>query len=191
MTLDFVTLAEAAKRIASREISPLELARAKLARIEALDSQLNAFITVTADLALRQARAAEAEITAGRHRGPLHGIPFALKDLYDTAGILTSGHSKVYIDNIPREDSAVTAKLYAAGGVLLGKLAMTEFAHGGPGFDAPWPPARNPWNPEHYTGGSSSGSGTAVAAGFVPLAMGSDTGGSVRIPAAMCGTVGL
>ena len=169
----------------------MELTRAKLARIEALDAQLNAFITVTPELALRQAREAENEIAAGRYRGPLHGIPFALKDLYDTAGILTSGHSKVCIDNIPREDSAVTAKLYAAGGVLVGKLAMTEFAHGGPGFDAPWPPARNPWNPEHYTGGSSSGSGSAVAAGFVPLAMGSDTGGSVRIPAAMCGTVGL
>src|SRR5688572_31755275 len=155
MTLDFVTLAEAAKLIASREVSPVELARAKLARIEALDPQLSAFITVTGDLALRQARTAESEIASGRYRGTLHGIPFALKDLYDTAGILTSGHSKVCAHNVPREDAAVTAKLYAAGGVLLGKLAMTEFAHGGPGFDAPWPPARNPWHPEHYTGGSS------------------------------------
>src|SRR5688572_5006535 len=117
MTLDFVTLAEAAKLIASREISPLELTRAKLARIEALDSQLNAFITVTADLALRQARAAESEIARGGYRGPMHGIPFALKDLYDTAGILTSGHSKVCADNVPREDSTVTAKLYGAGAI--------------------------------------------------------------------------
>jgi aspartyl-tRNA(Asn)/glutamyl-tRNA(Gln) amidotransferase subunit A len=189
--LDFITLAEAARRIGTRELSPVDLVGAKLARIEALDGQLNAFITVTADLALRQAHAAEAEIVAGRYRGPLHGIPFALKDLYDTAGIPTTGHSRVCIDNVPAEDAAVTANLYAAGGILLGKLAMTEFAHGGPCFEAPWPPARNPWNPEHYTGGSSSGSGTAVAAGFAPLAMGSDTGGSVRIPAALCGTAGL
>jgi aspartyl-tRNA(Asn)/glutamyl-tRNA(Gln) amidotransferase subunit A len=189
--LDYITLADAATLIAARKLSPVELVSAKLERIAALDSQLDAFITVTEKLALRQARAAEAEIAAGQYRGPLHGIPFALKDLYDTEGILTSGHSKVCADNIPRKDSAVTAKLYEAGGVLLGKLAMTEFAHGGPGFDAPWPPARNPWNPEHFTGGSSSGSGAAVAAGFVPTAMGSDTGGSIRIPAALCGTVGL
>jgi aspartyl-tRNA(Asn)/glutamyl-tRNA(Gln) amidotransferase subunit A len=189
--LDYITLADAATLIAARKLSPVELVSAKLERIAALDSQLDAFITVTGKLALRQAHAAEAEIAAGQYRGPLHGIPFALKDLYDTEGILTSGHSKVCADNIPRKDSAVTARLYEAGGVLLGKLAMTEFAHGGPGFDAPWPPARNPWNPEHFTGGSSSGSGAAVAAGFVPTAMGSDTGGSIRIPAALCGTVGL
>jgi aspartyl-tRNA(Asn)/glutamyl-tRNA(Gln) amidotransferase subunit A len=189
--LAHITIAEAAKLIDSRELSPVELTRAKLARIEALDPQLDAFITVTGDLALKQARAAESEIAAGRSRGPMHGIPFALKDLYDTAGILTSGHSRVCTNNIPREDSTVTRKLYDAGAILLGKLAMTEFAHGGPCFDAPWPPARNPWNVERFTGGSSSGSGTAVAAGFAPMAMGSDTGGSIRIPAAMCGTVGL
>jgi Asp-tRNA(Asn)/Glu-tRNA(Gln) amidotransferase A subunit family amidase len=189
--LAFITIAEAAKLIESRRLSPVELAHAKLARIEALNPQLDAFITVTADLALKQARTAETEIAAGHHRGPMHGIPFALKDLYDTAGILTSGHSKVCAQNIPRKDSAVTKKLYDAGGILLGKLAMTEFAHGGPCFDAQWPPARNPWNAEHFTGGSSSGSGSAVAAGFAPMAMGSDTGGSIRIPAAMCGTVGL
>lgn len=189
--LDFITLADAATLIALRKLSPVDLVRAKLERIAALDAQLNAFITVTEKLALRQARTAEAEIMAGQYGGPLHGIPFALKDLYATKGILTSGHSKVCADNIPSEDSAVTEKLYAAGGILIGKLSMTEFAHGGPEFSAPWPPARNPWNPEHYTGGSSSGSGAAVAAGFVPGAMGSDTGGSVRIPGAMCGTVGL
>jgi aspartyl-tRNA(Asn)/glutamyl-tRNA(Gln) amidotransferase subunit A len=189
--LAFITIAEAAKLIESRRLSPVELAHAKLARIEALNPQLDAFITVTADLALKQARTAETEIAAGHHRGPMHGIPLALKDLYDTAGILTSGHSKVCAQNIPRKDSAVTKKLYDAGGILLGKLAMTEFAHGGPCFDAQWPPARNPWNAEHFTGGSSSGSGSAVAAGFAPMAMGSDTGGSIRIPAAMCGTVGL
>ncbi len=189
--LYFLTIAEAARLIQSRKISLVELTQALLDRIAAIDPQVNAYITVTAELALRQAQAAEAEIAAGRYRGAMHGIPFGLKDLYATADILTSGHSKVCIDNIPSKDAAVTEKLYAAGGVLLGKLATTEFAHGGPSFDAPWPPARNPWNPEHFTGGSSSGAGAAVAAGLVLGAMGSDTGGSVRIPAAFCGTVGL
>ena len=189
--LDFITIAEAARLIAARKLSPVELTKAKLARITAFDSQLNAFITLSAELALQQAQAAEAEIGAGRYRGAMHGIPFGLKDLYATAGILTTGHSKVCIDNVPSENATVTKKLYTAGAVLLGKLATTEFAHGGPSFDAPWPPARNPWNPEHFTGGSSSGSAAAVAAGMVLGAMGSDTGGSVRIPAAFCGTVGL
>lgn len=189
--MTFLTLAEAARLIESRQLSPVELTRTMLARIEAIDPQINAFITVTAEQALLQARAAEAEIAAGRYRGPMHGIPFGLKDVYETAGILTSAQSKILIDNIPSEDAAVTQKLAAAGGVLLGKLATTEFTHGGPDFDAPWPPARNPWNPEHYTGGSSSGPAAAVAAGMVLGAMGSDTGGSVRIPAALCGTAGF
>lgn len=189
--LDFITITEAARLIAAGELSPVELAEAKLARVTALDPQINAFITVTAERALQQARAAEADIIAGRHAGPMHGIPFALKDIYATAGILTSGHSRVCIDNVPSEDAAVTSRLEAAGGVLLGKLATNEFAHGGPSFDAPWPPARNPWNAEHFTGGSSTGAGAAVAAGFVPGAMGTDTGGSVRNPAACCGTVGF
>ena len=189
--LDFITVAEAARLIAGRKLSPVELAKAKLARIAALDTQVNAFITVTAERALQEARTAEAEIAAGRHAGPMHGIPFALKDIYATAGILTSGHSRVCIDNVPSEDAAVMCRLQAAGGVLLGKLSTNEFAHGGPSFDAPWPPARNPWNTEHFTGGSSTGAGAAVAAGFVPGAMGTDTGGSIRNPAACCGTVGL
>src|SRR5215217_6953834 len=150
--LDFITIAGAAKLIAARKLSPVELAQAKLSRIESLDPQINAFITVTAELALKQARAAEHEISAGRYRGPMHGIPFGLKDLYETAGILTSGHSKICADNIPAEDAAVTAKLYAAGGVLIGKNATTEFAHGGPSFTAPWPPARNPWDTARFTG---------------------------------------
>src|SRR6185369_10412462 len=135
--------------------------------------------------------AAEAEIAAGRYRGPLHGITFGLKDLYNTAGILTSGHSKICIDNIPNEDATAVARLYQAGAILLGKLATHEFAHGGPAFDLPWPPARNPWNTEHFTGGSSSGPGAAVAAGFMPGALGTDTGGSIRGPSAFCGVVGL
>jgi aspartyl-tRNA(Asn)/glutamyl-tRNA(Gln) amidotransferase subunit A len=133
----------------------------------------------------------EAEIAAGHYRGPLHGMPFGLKDIYDTKGILTTAHSKTLIDNVPTEDATTTAKLYEAGGILLGKLATHEYAHGGPSFDLPWPPARNPWNRKHFTGGSSSGSAAAVAAGFMPMAMGSDTGGSIRSPAALCGLAGL
>lgn len=189
--LDFITIADASRLIASRKLSPFELTQAKLARIETLDPQINAFITVTGERALSQARIAETEIARGSYRGPMHGIPFALKDIYATAGILTSGHSKICVDNIPAEDAAVTASLEAAGGVLIGKLATNEFAHGGPSFEAPWPPARNPWNAEHFTGGSSTGAGASVAAGFVAGAMGTDTGGSIRNPAACCGVVGF
>jgi aspartyl-tRNA(Asn)/glutamyl-tRNA(Gln) amidotransferase subunit A len=189
--LHFITLAEAAKLIDSRKLSPVELTQTYLRRIDALDAQINAFITVTRELATKQATQAESEIVAGNYRGALHGVPFGLKDLYATAGVLTTGQSRVCIDHVPEADATATVKLYQAGAVLLGKLATCEFAHGAPAFDAPWPPARNPWNPVHYTGGSSSGSGAAVAAGFLPAALGTDTGGSVRIPAAMCGTVGL
>ena len=186
-----LSLAELSRLIASRTLSPVELAEALIARAERLDGQTRAFITPTFDLARRQARQAEAEIAAGRSRGPLHGIPFGLKDIYDTAGILTSAHSRVFIDRVPIEDATATAKLYEAGAVLLGKLATHEMAHAGPSFDLPWPPARNPWNLAHFTGGSSTGSGAAVAAGLVPVALGSDTGGSIRGPASHCGVVGL
>src|SRR5437867_4164447 len=186
-----LSIAELSGLIAARTLSPVELTEALIQRIERHDAQTRAFVTPTFDLARRQARAAEAEIAAGRIRGPLHGVPFALKDIYDTKGILTSAHSRVFIDRIPREDATTTARLYDAGAVLLGKLATHEMAHAGPSFDLPWPPARNPWNPAHFTGGSSSGSGAAVAAGMVPLALGSDTGGSIRGPASLCGIVGL
>ena len=189
--LDFLTIAEAEKLIAGKKLSPLELAQAKLNRIEALNPQLDAFVTQTAELALERAARAEAEISSGGHRGPMHGIPYGLKDIYNTAGILTSAHSRTFMENIPGEDAATTARLNEAGAVLMGKLSTHEFAHGGPSFDLPWPPARNPWNPERFTGGSSSGSGAAVAAGFVLGALGSDTGGSIRNPAALCGLVGL
>lgn len=187
----FLTIAEAASRIEKRELSPVELTRDLLARIEGINPLLDAFITVTGDLATAKAKEAESEIAAGRYRGPLHGIPFGLKDIYSTAGILTSGHSRTAIDNIPTEDATTTAQLLSAGGVLMGKLATHEFAHGGPSFDLPWPPARSPWNRDHFTGGSSSGSGAAIAAGLVLGAMGSDTGGSIRGPAALCGVAGL
>jgi aspartyl-tRNA(Asn)/glutamyl-tRNA(Gln) amidotransferase subunit A len=189
--LHFLTISEAAALLRTRQLSPVELTRALLARIEALDPQVNSFITVTGEFALEQARAAEKEITAGRYRGPLHGIPFGLKDIIDTAGILTTAHSKILADNYPVRDATAVSKLYEAGAILLGKLSTHEFAHGGPSFDLPWPPARNPWNNEHHSGGSSSGSGTAVAAGFVPAALGTDTGGSIRTPASLCGIVGL
>ncbi len=186
-----LSIAELSALIAARKLSPVELVDALIRRVEEYDGQTHAFITRTFDLARQQARTAEAEIAAGSYRGALHGIPFALKDIYDTRGILTSGHSRVFIDRVPREDATATTKLYDAGGVLLGKLATHEMAHAGPSFDLPWPPARNPWNLAHFTGGSSTGSGAAVAAGMVPVALGSDTGGSIRGPASHCGVVGL
>jgi aspartyl-tRNA(Asn)/glutamyl-tRNA(Gln) amidotransferase subunit A len=189
--LCFLTIAQAAKLIAAKKLSPVELADACLARINALNPQLDAFITVTAELAQEQARKAESEIAAGRLRGPLHGIPFGLKDMIDTRGILTTAHSRVLEKNIPAADATVVTRLFDAGGVLLGKLATHEFAHGGPSFDLPWPPARNPWNTAHFTGGSSSGSAAAVAAGLVAGALGTDTGGSIRSPSWLCGTVGF
>ena len=162
-----------------------------LARIDARDAALNAFVLLTPDRALEDAERADAELAAGRDRGPFHGIPYALKDIYDTAHIRTTCHSRLRLHNVPSADSVVAERLRDAGGVLLGKLATHEFALGGPSFDLPFPPARNPWNRDHITGGSSSGSGAAVAARMVRMAMGSDTGGSIRGPAAWCGTVGI
>ena len=189
--LCFLTIAEAAKRIRTRALSPVELTEVYLDRIAETDGQLNAFVTVTAELACEQARAAEAEIAKGRYRGPLHGIAFGLKDMIETRGVRTTAHSRVLADNIPQEDAGVVNRLYEAGAILLGKQALHEFAHGGPSFDLPWPPARNPWNTGHYTGSSSTGSGAAVAAGLGAFSLGTDTGGSVRTPAWMCGVVGF
>src|SRR5215467_1497581 len=189
--LGFLTIAEAARRIERKELSPVELTTALIRRAEALDPQINAYLMLTAERALDHAHRAEQEITAGRYRGPMHGIPFGLKDIYATAGIRTTGHSRTCLDTVPSADATTVGKLYAAGATLTGKLATHEFAHGVPSFDLPWPPARNPWSREHFTGGSSSGSAAAVAAGFVPGALGSDTGGSIRGPAALCGIVGL
>jgi aspartyl-tRNA(Asn)/glutamyl-tRNA(Gln) amidotransferase subunit A len=189
--LHALSIADAARLIEQRRLSPVELTQAYLDRIETFDPQLNAYLTVTADRALTQARAAEAEIGAGHYRGPMHGIPFALKDIYCTSGIRTTCHSRTRADYVPGFDATTVTKLYDGGAVLLGKLSTHEFAHGGPSFDLPWPAARNPWNREHFTGGSSSGSGASVAAGLAPGALGSDTGGSIRNPAALCGLVGL
>ena len=189
--LAFLTIAEAARLIERKQLSPVELTTALIRRTETLDRQLDAYLLLTADRAVGQARQAEREIIAGQYRGPMHGIPFGLKDIYATAGIRTTGHSRVCFDTVPSADATPVRKLYEVGAVLTGKLATHEFAHGGPSFDLPWPPARNPWDREHFTGGSSSGSGAAVAAGLIPAALGSDTGGSIRGPAALCGIVGL
>ncbi|MGD9615334.1 MAG: amidase [Alphaproteobacteria bacterium] len=189
--LHWLTAAEAARAIAARELSPVELTRALLDRIERLDPKLNVFIRLDGDTAMAAARAAEAEIAAGRPRGPLHGVPVGIKDIIDVAGLPTTCHSKILIDNVASADAVCVARLRGAGAIVLGKLSTHEFAIGGPSFDLPWPPARNPWNPDHHPGGSSSGSGAGVAAGLFPMALGSDTGGSVRNPASACGIVGL
>ncbi len=189
--LHFLSITEASRLIEKRQLSPVELTQAFLDRITAIDPQLNAYLLVTADRALDQARAAEQEIMAGRYRGPLHGIPYALKDIYCTAGIRTTCHSRTRADYVPDFDATTVTKLTRAGAVLLGKLSTHEFAHGGPSFDLPWPAARNPWNRDHVTGGSSSGSGAGVAAGLMMGSLGSDTGGSIRNPAGLCGLIGL
>jgi aspartyl-tRNA(Asn)/glutamyl-tRNA(Gln) amidotransferase subunit A len=187
----WLTATQIGARYAARRLSPVELVQTLLARISALDPRLNAFIKVDADAALDTARLAEREIAAGRTRGPLHGVPVAIKDIIDVAGLPTTCHSKILQDSVATEDAEVTARLRAAGAIIVGKLALHEFAIGGPAFDLPFPPARNPWNTDHHPGGSSSGSGAALAAGLVPLALGTDTGGSVRNPAGACGVVGL
>lgn len=187
----YLTITEAAAGLRRKDFSALELADACLHRIESIDGKLHSFITVTADLTREQARQADKELRAGMDRGPLHGIPIALKDLYATKGILTTCHSAVLQNWIPDHDATVTVRLREAGTILLGKLGMHEFAFGGPSVDAPFPAVRNPWNIAHVTGGSSSGSGAALAAGFCYGALGSDTGGSIRNPAAHCGIVGI
>lgn len=186
-----LSIAEMGRLLRAGTVTSESLARDALSRVTARDGALHAFVLVTQDRALEDARRADAELKAGKDRGPFHGIPYALKDIYDTAGIRTTCHSKLRVDIVPKYDSVPAARLREAGGVLLGKLATHEFAIGGPSFDLPFPPACNPWNPAHVTGGSSSGSGTAVASRMVRMAMGSDTGGSIRGPAAWCGTVGI
>ena len=184
-------LAEAAALIAARRLSPVELLADCLSRIAALEPRLNAVIRLVADEAMAAARAAEAEIASSGPRTPLHGIPVGLKDIIDLAGHPTTCHSKLQLDRVAGADAAVVARLREAGAVFPAKLATHEFAIGGPAFDLPFPPARNPWNPAHHPGGSSSGSGAAVASRMLPTALGTDTGGSVRHPASHCGLVGL
>jgi aspartyl-tRNA(Asn)/glutamyl-tRNA(Gln) amidotransferase subunit A len=191
MSTEFITIAQASAKLAAKTVSPVELTKQCLAQIAALDSTLHSFITVTDDRALADAKAAEARIMAGTALGPLDGIPIGLKDIIDTKGILTTCQSAQLIGNVPGTDATCTVKLAEAGTVLMGKLSTHEFADGGPSFDLPWPPARNPWNPDHFTGGSSSGTGAAVPPGLILGGLGTDTGGSIRGPAALCGIAGI
>ncbi|WBY03018.1 amidase [Ramlibacter tataouinensis] len=186
-----LSLSAAAELLRERQLSPVDYVQACLQRIERYDPNLNAFISVDREGAMRGARLAEREIADGHWRGPLHGVPVALKDIFDVAGQRTSNHSRVRMDHVAGADAFVVGKLRQAGAILVGKTALHEFATGGPSFDLPWPPARNPWKCSHHPGGSSSGSGAAVAAGLVPVALGTDTGGSVRHPATVCGVTGM
>ena len=185
----FKPITEIAEEIASKQLSPVDVATAMLQRIDALDGQLKSYATVMAEHAMAAAQKAEREIDAGMYRGPLHGIPIAVKDLCFTKGVRTMGAAKVLAEHVPTFDSTVVAKLESAGAVLLGKLNLTEGAMGGYNseFDIP----KNPWNPDRWTGSSSSGSGVATAAGLCFGSLGSDTGGSIRFPSAACGIVGL
>lgn len=189
--LNELSIADAGKALRGGKITSRQLTEDALARIGALDAKLNAFIVVSRDRALADADAADAGFKAGKDHGPFQGIPYGLKDIYDSAGYPTTCHSKLRLDAVAKSDSVVAAKLRKSGGVHLGKLSTHEFAIGGPSFDLPFPPARNPWDLDRMPGGSSSGSAAAVAAGICRMAMGSDTGGSIRGPAAWCGTVGL
>lgn len=186
-----LTIAEISRLIRALDVSPVDLARACLERIERLDGELNAFITVTGERALADAGSAEREIAAGRWRGPLHGVPIALKDLIDTEGVRTTGASGVFEDRVPERDAHVTARLRAAGAVVLGKLNLHELAYGASSRVSRFGPVQNPWSPGHTAGGSSSGSAVAVATGMCYGAVGSDTGGSIRQPAAFANVVGL
>ena len=187
--LPFLSASELSDLMASKEVSPVEATEAYLERIESLDSKFRAYVTVTADLALEAAKRAEKEIARGDYRGPMHGVPVAVKDQIHTEGILTTGGSPVFNDFVPTVDATVIANLKAAGAVLLGKLNMTEFAT--TGLSHQFDPPRNPWDLERSTGGSSSGSGAATAAFLCAAALGEDTGGSVRFPASWCGLAGL
>src|SRR5262245_42704266 len=185
------TLKQASDLIRRRDVSPVELTEACLKRIDAYNPSLNAFITITRDQALASAREMEAELKKGKWRGPLHGIPVALKDNIDTGGIRTTAASGVFKDRVPNDDAEVVARLTKAGAILLGKLNLHEFALGGTSTVTFFGPVHNPWALDHHPGGSSGGSGAAIAADLCIAALGSDTGGSIRIPASHCGIVGL
>ena len=189
--LTTLSIADAGRMMARGEFSSTALTEAFLARIAAIDGKLSSFITVTAERARAAAAQADNERSRGFTRGPLHGIPVALKDIYETEGVLTTGHSHLLADYVPSVDAETVRRLKAGGAVILGKLATHEFANGAMTPDQPFPAARNPWNTDFQPGGSSSGSGTAVAAALCMGAMGSDTGGSIRNPAGFCATAGI
>lgn len=189
--LAWLTAAEISAAYASRTLSPVELVRALIGEIDARNPDCGAFINIDREGALDAAKLAEKDIMAGRMLSPLHGVPYGIKDNIDAAGQVTSCHSKILLDNVAKQDAPVVANLRASGAILLGKQALHEFAFGGPNKDLPFPHAKHPWNTAYHPGGSSSGSGVALAAGFVPLSVGTDAGGSIRNPAGNCGVVGL
>ena len=189
--LDWISLVDAAAMLRRRTVSPVDLTQSCLRRVERLNPRLNAFIAVTAETALAEARRAEKEILASRWRGPLHGIPIALKDLFDTAGLRTTAASAQYSERVPAEDAEVVGRLRAAGAVILGKLNMDEFAYSFTSETSYFGLSRNPWDAQRSPGGSSGGPAIAVATGMCFAALGSDTGGSIRLPAALCGITGL
>ena len=186
-----LTIHESGEMLKNGELSPVELTQAFFNRIDETEGRLHSFITLLNDRAMGEARTAEAEIRSGHYKGPMHGIPIVLKDLYDTAGIRTTSGSQVDFDRVPTEDSTATSRLAEAGAILLGKVTMHEFALGGPDWTTPFEPACNPWNLDHITGGSSSGTASAVSSGQAMGGLGSCTGGSIRGPASLCGIVGL
>ncbi len=188
---DFTTISELAPRLRRREVSPVEITQACLARIEERNPALNAFITIMAESALAEARTAEAEILRGEWRGPLHGVPIALKDLIDTAGVRTTAASALYKDRIPNRDAEVVRRLREAGAVIIGKNNLHEFAYGGSSLVSHFGDVHNPWDVSRIAGGSSGGSAAAVVTGLAYAAIGTDTAGSIREPAALCGCVGL
>ena len=189
--LHWLTIKQASEEIHSGTLSPVEYTQALISRTEQLDPKLNAYIKFTPERALADAKRAEEAIQKNKSLTTMTGIPFGLKDIIDVVGFETTAHSKILIDNMPKSNAYVTDKLDSSGGILMGKLALHEFAIGGPAFALPFPPARNPWNINHHPGGSSSGSGSAVGSGMLPAALGTDTGGSVRNPATSCGIIGM
>jgi aspartyl-tRNA(Asn)/glutamyl-tRNA(Gln) amidotransferase subunit A len=191
MLPDRATISELAPRVRRKEISPVEITRACLDRVERLNPALNAFITIMAESALAEARAAEAEILRGQWRGPLHGIPIALKDLIDTAGVRTTGGSALWEHRVPTQDAGVVRRLRQAGAVIIGKNNLHECAYGGSSLISYFGDVHNPWGVVRIAGGSSGGSAVAVVAGLAGAAIGTDTAGSIREPAALCGCVGI
>lgn len=189
--LPMATITSLSELIRNREISPVEVVNAFLERIKAVQKKINAFITILEREARQAAKQAEDQIVRGNYRGPLHGIPFAVKDAFFTAGVKTTCGSRILADFVPQENATVIARLMEAGAILVGKTNMHEFSFGVTNLNNHYGHARNPWNPEHMTGGSSGGSAAAIAGSCALLALGTDAGGSIRIPAALCGVVGL
>ncbi|HEX2826385.1 MAG TPA: amidase [Burkholderiales bacterium] len=189
--IEYASVAELHRLYRAKKLSPVEVVKALHARIDRYEPSLHAFVTPSPEIALERARASEGRMVRGQLLGPLDGIPYGLKDVIETAGLRTTGQSKILEHHVPAHDAFVEARMKSGGAVLMGKLTTYELAHGGPSWDLPWPPAMNPWKQGYLPGGTSSGPGAALAAGFLPAAIGTDTGGSIRMPAASCGIAGV